>query len=266
MIEVAGSDGGEGVVAGPDPRMLDSRTLDSRTLDISPNTEQEAEAFVAGMVQLAPGMNLSLQLPRIRYGMKRAMDIMISGVALLFMLPVFAAVALAVKISSPGPVFFRQSRVGRRSEFFQVMKFRTMRADAAEMLQADLDLTWLYESNNFKVPSTLDQRVTPVGRVLRRTSLDELPQLVNVLLGDMSLVGPRPVVPDELTRYGPLVPAYLAVRPGITGAWQVGGRSQVNYPERAVIDFSYVVRWSLLSDVAILLRTIPVVLSGKGAY
>jgi lipopolysaccharide/colanic/teichoic acid biosynthesis glycosyltransferase len=108
--------------------------------------------------------------------------------------------------------------------------------------------------------------VTRVGRFLRRSSLDELPQLINVLRGEMSLVGPRPVVPDETLKYGPLVPAYLAVRPGMTGEWQVRGRSEIGYPTRAVIDFIYVHKWGLIHDATILLRTIPVVITRRGAY
>jgi exopolysaccharide production protein ExoY len=250
------SDKGEAVVAARIRRVFDSR----------PASVDDSYPLTAGIVQLAPGMSLCLDLPRIRYGVKRGIDILASGVALLFMLPVFAVIALAIRLSSPGPIFFRQSRVGRGGTFFEVLKFRTMQADAANWLENNIDLTWLYEANDFKVPLALDHRVTPLGRVLRRTSLDELPQLINVFLGQMSLVGPRPVVPDELTRYGPLVPAYLAVRPGITGAWQVGGRSLVNYPDRAVMDFCYVVRWGLLLDLAIMLRTIPAVFGQKGAY
>jgi lipopolysaccharide/colanic/teichoic acid biosynthesis glycosyltransferase len=257
VMGIGGPDGFETVVAGSIGRILET----GRTARIG-----ATHPFVPGVVELAPGMSLTVKLPAVRYQVKRGIDIVISGLALLVLLPVLAVIAVLVKVSSPGPVFFRQSRVGRRGDFFEVLKFRSMQVGAHDWLLPDLDMRLLYEANDFKVPSSLDPRITTLGRLLRRTSLDELPQLINVFLGHMSMVGPRPVVPDELTRYGPLVPAYLAVRPGITGAWQVGGRSKVNYPERAVMDFAYVVRWGLLLDFTILLRTIPAVLSRKGAY
>jgi exopolysaccharide production protein ExoY len=226
----------------------------------------DAYEFRSGIVRLAPDMEISLKMPRVRYRFKRIMDLVIGAVALILMLPVFLVIAIAIKVTSPGPVLFHQKRVGRNGQSFEVLKFRTMDAGASKQLQDDVDLAQAYQNNDYKVPPDLDHRITKLGRFLRRTSVDEVPQFINVFLGHMSLVGPRPVVPDELGRYGPLAPAYLAVRPGITGAWQVGGRSAVNYPERAVIDLMYVLRWGLLVDLAILLRTIPVVIGRKGAY
>jgi lipopolysaccharide/colanic/teichoic acid biosynthesis glycosyltransferase len=237
------------------------------TTDSVPSLDALDEVpFHPGVVRLAPGMELALTLPAIRYRVKRAIDIVLSALAIVIMFPVLLAVALAIKMTSDGPVFFRQPRVGRHGEFFEVLKFRTMQVGSVGWLERDRDLALLYEANHFKLPATMDPRITPFGRVLRRASVDELPQLFNVFMGHMSMVGPRPVVPDELLRYEALTPAYLAVRPGITGAWQVGGRSHVGYPERAVIDFTYVMRWSLLRDLGILLRTIPAVLSRRGAY
>ncbi|MDQ1367845.1 MAG: hypothetical protein QOF20_198 [Acidimicrobiaceae bacterium] len=247
------------------PGLFDMNAARSRD-PVDASSVLDAYEFSSGVVRLTPDMEISLQLPGVRYRLKRVMDLVLGGIALLLMLPVFVAIAIAIKLTSPGPVLFHQKRVGRNGQFFEVLKFRTMDAGAAKQLQQDGDLAAAYEANDYKVPADLDHRITKLGRFLRRTSVDEVPQFINVFLGHMSLVGPRPVVPDELGRYGPLAPAYLAVRPGITGAWQVGGRSAVNYPERAVIDLMYVLRWGLLVDLAILLRTIPVVIGRKGAY
>ncbi|HVT77483.1 MAG TPA: sugar transferase [Acidimicrobiales bacterium] len=245
-------------------QVVDLTALDA--LDDSPAALFEMLHDDAHVVELAPGFELMLQLPRWRSKVKRLGDLVLGAVALAVTSPLIALVALAIKLDSPGPVFFRQDRVGRGGRHFRVFKFRTMEAGASERLAADPSLAALYETNHFKVPVTEDKRVTRLGRMLRRTSLDELPQLFNVLRGDMSLVGPRPVVPDEVAKYGPLAPAYLAMRPGMTGEWQVRGRSEIGYPTRAVIDFIYVHRWGLIHDGLILVRTIPAVLSRRGAY
>jgi lipopolysaccharide/colanic/teichoic acid biosynthesis glycosyltransferase len=234
--------------------------------DATPETLFERlhdESYVA---ELAPSFDAMLTLPRLRSKVKRAIDLLLGSLAFVIALPFGCLIALAIALDSKGPVFFVQERVGRGGKLFKVVKFRTMEAGAAERLADDANLAELFESNNFKVPSELDSRVTRVGRFLRYTSLDELPQLINVLRGEMSLVGPRPVEPGELPRKGLLQPGYLAVRPGITGAWQVQGRSEIDYPTRAVIDFLYVYNWSLVNDGIILLRTIPAVLSRRGAY
>jgi lipopolysaccharide/colanic/teichoic acid biosynthesis glycosyltransferase len=141
-----------------------------------------------------------------------------------------------------------------------------MYPDAEERLKADPELYRLYVENDYKLPEDVDTRITRIGRFLRRTSLDELPQLWNVLRGDMSLVGPRPIVPDEIRHYNGEAPLLLTLKPGITGAWQVNGRSALQYPERATVELEYVERWSLMSDLAILARTIPAVLARRGAH
>jgi lipopolysaccharide/colanic/teichoic acid biosynthesis glycosyltransferase len=241
-------------------------TIDLDHLDDSPQALFELLHDEAYVVELAPGFELMLRMPRVRSKMKRVIDLVLGGIATLIAIPIACVIALAIKLDSPGPVFFRQDRVGRGGKHFKVVKFRTMEAGASERLAADPGLAKLYEHNHFKVPAEVDQRVTRLGRILRHTSLDELPQLINVLRGEMSLVGPRPVVPDEVQKYGPLAPAYMAVRPGMTGEWQVRGRSQIGYPTRAVIDFIYVHKWGLIHDAMILLRTIPVVITRRGAY
>ncbi len=197
---------------------------------------------------------------------KRALDLLGGLSLLVLLLPLLVVISVLVKSTSPGPVLFRQTRVGRGGRCFSVLKFRTMCSDASDLLEADDRLRALHRESGFKLPADEDPRVTPVGRFLRRLSLDELPQLVNVLKGDMSLVGPRPVVPDELDCYGDLVEYYLAAVPGMTGLWQVNGRSEVPFPERAEIDAQYVRDWSFWSDLVLLLRTVPALLRRHGAH
>lgn len=196
---------------------------------------------------------------------KRALDVVASVVILLLTLPLWIIVAVMVRVTSPGPVLFRQSRVGRHGRPFTVLKFRSMRADA-ELALRDLGLYDTYVATGFKLPAAVESRVTPLGRFLRKSSIDELPQLINVLRGEMSLVGPRPVVPEELKSYGPMTYCYLGLRPGVTGIWQVSGRSQVGFPERAHLDSQYFERRSLATDLAILARTPIAVVRCRGAH
>lgn len=196
---------------------------------------------------------------------KRTLDVLFSLVALAVLMPLWLVIAVLVRCSSPGPVLFRQSRVGRHGRRFNVLKFRSMCSDAEVRLR-DFGLYDTYVATGYKLPVADEFRVTKVGRLLRKTSLDELPQLLNVLGGDMSLVGPRPVVPAELNSYGEYVHCYLGVRPGITGMWQVSGRSHVVFPERAHLDSKYFHRRSLRLDLAILARTPLAVVRGDGAY
>jgi lipopolysaccharide/colanic/teichoic acid biosynthesis glycosyltransferase len=196
---------------------------------------------------------------------KRALDVFFSLVVLVVTLPVWFVVAALVRTTSPGPVLFRQPRVGRNGRSFTVLKFRSMCNDAESRLK-DLGLYDTYVATGYKLPVADECRVTRVGRFLRKTSLDELPQLVNVLRGEMSLVGPRPVVPAELDSYGDLAHCYLAVDPGITGLWQVSGRSHIRFPERAHLDRDYFHGRSLRMDLAILARTPVAVIRGDGAY
>lgn len=185
---------------------------------------------------------------------------------LLITLPVFLLAATLIAAEG-GPVFFIHQRVGRGGKPFGYLKFRTMRSDGDQELQRKLGADPVarreWETHrNFRN----DTRVTRVGHFLRKHSLDDLPQLINVLLGEMSLVGPRPVVASELDFFGSMAPAYLSVRPGITGPWQVNGRSVVHYDRRVALDTAYVASRSFWGDLAILCRTVVAVLSGKGAY
>lgn len=198
-------------------------------------------------------------------GIKRAIDVVGSLLALVLTIPLWLLVAILVRTTSRGPVLFRQSRVGRDGCTFTVLKFRSMCSDAEVRLKEG-GLYDTYVATGYKLPVAHEFRVTRIGRVIRKTSIDELPQLLNVLVGHMSLVGPRPVVPSELDCYGDLAHCYLGVRPGITGMWQVNGRSEIQFPARAHFDLDYFHRRSLRVDLAILARTPAAVVRGNGAY
>ncbi len=194
--------------------------------------------------------------------LKRAFDIALSAAMLILVAPIFAAVAIAIKLDSSGPVFFRQSRVGLRGRRFVFYKFRSMCQDAEAKLES------LRQYNEMSGPvfkMTRDPRVTRVGRLLRRTSIDELPQFWNVLRGEMSVVGPRPPTPEEVLRYKPWQRRRLSVKPGITCTWQVSGRNAIDFDRWMELDLAYIDNWSLWSDVQICLKTIPAVLSSRGA-
>jgi exopolysaccharide biosynthesis polyprenyl glycosylphosphotransferase len=202
-----------------------------------------------------------------RYGMtksserlKRSLDFVAGGAGLIVIAPLFGLVALAIKLDSRGPVFFRQPRIGRRGTTFQILKFRSMGTDAETL---KLDLRGQNEAGGlFKIED--DPRITRVGRYLRRRSLDELPQLINVLRGDMSLVGPRPLVPDEDAKIEGWQRRRLVVRPGMTGLWQIFGSSRIPMHEMVKIDYMYGANWSIWLDLKILFRTVPYVLSRRG--
>ncbi|MFC6645650.1 sugar transferase [Granulicella cerasi] len=198
---------------------------------------------------------------------KRAFDVLAVLAVSPILVPLFAVIALAVQLSSPGPVFFSHRRIRSHGDFFSMWKFRTMCVNSAEVLEEYLAkhpearAEWR-ETHKL----TKDPRVTRVGNFLRRTSLDELPQLWNVLTGSMSLVGPRPIVAAEVEKYGDEFAAYAAVKPGVTGLWQVSGRSNTSYDERVKYDRQYAQEWSLRMDLMILVRTVTSVWHGDGAY
>ncbi|MGI8806663.1 MAG: sugar transferase [Acidimicrobiales bacterium] len=224
------------------------------------------DVMATGLSTVAPTPDTDLPATSAAYRWtKRTFDVVFSLAVLIVATPLWLLVAFLVGSTSRGPVFFRQSRVGRHGRSFTVLKFRSMCSDAEARLK-DLGLYDTYVATGYKLPVADECRVTRVGRFLRKTSLDELPQLLNVLRGDMSLVGPRPVVPAELDSYGDLAHCYLAVHPGITGLWQVSGRSHIRFPERAHLDRDYFHRRSLRFDLAILARTPVAVVRGNGAY
>ncbi|HEY3928669.1 MAG TPA: sugar transferase [Candidatus Koribacter sp.] len=187
---------------------------------------------------------------------KRVLDILVCVIAAPFALPLMLLCALAVRLTSPGPVLFRQVRVGKNRQTFEMLKFRTMYVNAPDLRNAD--------GSTFNQDS--DPRVTSAGRFLRKTSLDELPQLINVLRGNMSIVGPRPDLPDHLSYYRPRDFERLTVRPGLTGLPQVRGRNSLSWEQRRDLDIEYVKTWSVWMDIKIMVLTVPTVLFGRGIY
>jgi undecaprenyl-phosphate galactose phosphotransferase len=204
-------------------------------------------------------------IPRHRYHswqryLKRAIDIIVTLAVLPVALPLMLTIAILIRRDSEGPALFRQERIGQDGRRFRMLKFRTMYLDSEKRLESDPELYALYVAHDFKLPNRLDPRVTRLGRFLRHSSLDELPQLFNVLGGSMSLVGPRPILLEQLVSNPEAIPNYLQMRPGITGKWQVGGRSQIKYPQRGELDDEYLYNWSVGTDLVILAKTIPHVL------
>ena len=201
----------------------------------------------------------------------RALDVVIAAVALVVLAPLFAIVAVAIRVESRGPALFRQRRLGRSTQPFVVYKFRTMRAGSSHDAHREFVLALIAGERpaavaggpQFKLAA--DRRITGVGRVLRRTSIDELPQLLNVIRGEMSLVGPRPPIPYEVERYPSRWLGRFAVKPGMTGLWQVSGRGELTVPEMIELDLEYVRGRSPLLNLWILVRTVPAVLSLRGA-
>ena len=195
--------------------------------------------------------------------LRRALDVSISFFALLLLLPLLAVVALLIRFDSPGPILFVQKRVGKDGKEFHVFKFRSMFMDAEDRLASVLNAN---ERSGPVFKMRFDPRVTRVGRPLRRYSLDEVPQLLNVLRGEMSLVGPRPALPREVALYTPEQRARLSVTPGLTGLWQVSGRATLSFEQSVALDLEYVRRQSVGLNVVLILKTIPAVLTGHGAY
>jgi lipopolysaccharide/colanic/teichoic acid biosynthesis glycosyltransferase len=198
--------------------------------------------------------------------LKRALDVAATGVALVLLAPLFAAIALLIKLEDRGPVFFAQTRVGKGGRPFRFWKFRSMVVDA-EARKAELKDKAVGDevSDRLRFKMSADPRVTRVGRALRRFSLDELPQLWNVFRGDMTLVGPRPPIPEEVAEYGPRHRRRLELEQGLTCLWQVSGRNLLSFERQVELDIEYGRRRGLLFDVTLLLRTVPAVLSGRGA-
>lgn len=193
---------------------------------------------------------------------KRAVDLAISFILFVLTLPIQVAAAILIKLSSPGPVFFRQVRCGLNGRHFTLVKFRTMHSGAEDRL---LEISHLNEMSGPVFKVSRDPRLTKIGRLLRRLSIDELPQLWNVIVGNMSLVGPRPPLPEEVARYEPWQRRRLSMKPGLTCLWQVSGRSEVDFDRWMAMDLKYIDTWSPMLDVKILLKTVPAVLSGRGA-
>jgi len=195
---------------------------------------------------------------------KRSIDCLASGLGLLVLSPVFALLAIAIKLESSGPVLFSQTRLGQGGTPFKCWKFRSMFIDAEKRKQELLAKNEMDGGTTFKMKR--DPRITRIGRFIRKASIDELPQLWNVFVGDMSLVGPRPPVPQEVAKYTAYDRQRLMIKPGITCIWQVSGRSDIPFEEQVGLDIKYIVGRSLRMDIKLLLRTIPAVLFARGAY
>jgi exopolysaccharide production protein ExoY len=197
----------------------------------------------------------------------RAIDIAGASAAMLILLPLFVLVAILVRLTSRGAIFFGQQRIGRDGRMFTCYKFRSMAVDAEQRLHdllandAAAQREWL---RDHKLKN--DPRITPIGGFLRESSLDELPQFLNVLKGEMSLVGPRPIVTGEIPRYGRYLSSYASVKPGLTGLWQISGRSNTSYRRRVALDVAYARSKSLRLDIRILLATVPAVVGARGSY
>lgn len=235
------------------------------TVQVAPSTME----ILLDRAEFVPGQTLPLFTLRppvfegIDYAVKRTFDLTLSTVGLVLISPVLLVIAVAVKLSSRGPVIYRSQRPGIGGRPFRCLKFRTMR-EHAEQLQADLESLNEQSGALFKIRR--DPRLTPVGRILRRYSLDELPQLVNVIRGDMSLVGPRPLPMRDYERLEDWHKKRYLVLPGITGLWQVSGRAELDFDDLVRLDFVYLERWSVFLDLSILLKTLPAVVRGRGAF
>jgi Undecaprenyl-phosphate galactose phosphotransferase WbaP len=221
---------------------------------------QQFEGLAGTLIQ----QNLMLPFPRLT---KRCMDLVVSILGGILLLPLLFYIAVAVKMSSRGPILYAHDRIGKDGQHFKALKFRTMFENSNDVLEyyleqhPDLRMEW---EKDHKL--RYDPRVTRIGRFIRKTSLDELPQIWNVIRGDMSLVGPRPIVTAEIVKYGPYYGLYTMVTPGITGLWQISGRNNTTYDERVQLDAYYVRNWSPWLDMYLLIRTIRIVLFADGAY
>jgi lipopolysaccharide/colanic/teichoic acid biosynthesis glycosyltransferase len=247
----------------------------SVTFHFFPEEWKEGEKDQTANIMLYPDLSRQEQTKKFALGVKRSMDIVGSAAAMIFLLPIYAAVAVAIKLTSKGPVFFRQERLGLFGKKFTLMKFRSMRTNCDARIHQDYVHQFIagqVEKNVGEGSKTVfkiqkDPRVTPVGTFLRKTSLDELPQFWNVLRGDMSLVGPRPPIMYEFRAYNIWHRRrVLEIKPGITGLWQVQGRSKVRFDEMVRLDLKYARVWSIWLDLKILLQTPAAVFTGEGAH
>jgi exopolysaccharide production protein ExoY len=212
---------------------------------------------------------IHIDRPKVAVGgsCKRAFDICAAAAALIFLTPLICLLAALIKIADSGPVLYRSERIGRNSVPFRCLKFRTMVTDSdrvlIQYLASNPEAAEEWEQTR-KLKN--DPRITPFGLILRKTSLDELPQLYNILLGEMSFVGPRPIVAAEVPKYNSYILSYYRTRPGLTGAWQVSGRNDISFEHRVALDHEYVENWSFMSDIAIIIKTFRVVITARGCY
>lgn len=246
--------------------IVDIRSTDVETpAEPAPFSQDGAAAEAGAVIRVLPGHEggrLSAALPWQMF-VKRVVDVIGATLALTVLFPILLATALAVRLTSPGPIIHRQIRIGQDGDPFVFLKFRSMYVDA-EHLKKSLTQYNEAEGPIFKIKQ--DPRITPVGRWIRKLSIDEMPQLLHVLTGQMSLVGPRPHLPEEVAVYDGEARRRLAVRPGVTGIWQVSGRSDLDFDTWIAMDLEYLDHWSLWLDCKLMARTFAAVLSGRGAY
>lgn len=235
----------------------------SITASPHPTNAASADQETRPSVAIGRPQIVSPRANRLDAGLCRLLDILGAGLGLLLLFPCLALIALLIRLDSPGPALFIQRRIGKDGREFPLFKFRSMYLDAEERLEALLG-TNEREGPVFKMRT--DPRITRAGRLLRRCSLDEVPQLLNVLRGEMSLVGPRPALPREVALYTPTQRLRLSVTPGLTGLWQVSGRANLSFEESMELDFEYIRRQSFAFNLILIIRTIPAVLTGNGAY
>lgn len=194
---------------------------------------------------------------------KRFMDVILATIALVVLSPIFLIIAIAIKIESKGPVFFKHTRIGKNGKIIKLYKFRSMVINAEELIKSFTPEQMKEYKENYKL--TNDPRITKIGKFLRKTSLDELPQLLNIIKGDLSIIGPRPVVTDELKKYGANTEKFLSVTPGLTGYWAANGRSCTTYEQRMQMELYYIDNLSLKMDVKVFFKTIEAVIKREGA-
>ena len=194
---------------------------------------------------------------------KRISDVVLATIGLIFLFPIFIIIGLAIKIESKGPVFFKHTRIGKNGKIIKIYKFRSMVDNAEQLIKKFTPEQMKEYKENYKL--TNDPRITKIGRFLRKTSLDELPQLINIIKGDLSIIGPRPVIGDELEKYGANAEKFLSVTPGLTGYWAANGRSDTTYEQRMEMELFYVDNLSLKLDIQVFFKTILSVLKRKGA-
>jgi exopolysaccharide production protein ExoY len=232
-----------------------------------PSGRPVASKFARVRTRTAPPDEISVLEQPIGGPLKRTLDVAIASAALVLLLPLFALIACLVKASDGGPIFYGHSRLGHGRRSFRCLKFRTMVMNA-DIVLADHLRRSKAAADEWAATRKLksDPRITRVGATLRKLSIDELPQLINILRGEMSIVGPRPIVADEIPMYGDAIGSYFSARPGLTGAWQVNGRSETSYARRVTLDRGYVENWSVWTDLRIVFKTIPVVLAARDSY
>jgi lipopolysaccharide/colanic/teichoic acid biosynthesis glycosyltransferase len=234
-----------------------------QSADVVVDVREEAHTRVDLSRATVPAPRGLLEAPRWKLAVKRAIDVVLSLLLIVLLSPFMLVTIVVIRVASPGPALLPQARIGRGGRPFMMFKFRSMRVGAHEVRE---DYAELNETGGPVFKIKRDPRITGVGALLRRLSLDELPQLGNVLRGEMSLVGPRPPLPEEVAQYTPHQRQRLSVRPGMTCIWQVSGRSEIDFDRWVELDLRYIREWTLGMDVRLLFRTIPAVISGHGAY